>query len=150
MLSTEYTVTNITYMDKPKKNYDDSFSQIPQLNSRTLTSSGKMMTGFCLVTLVTLLWKYSLQEAKTEQWARKLLFSTTTVTSHRTSCCLWSFRHWRTCALCTADWKVNTDMRGAWSDMVLSSSACVSEGVGGGVKKHHDQYKKTVKIDHSV
>lgn len=76
------------------------------------------MMAFCLVTLVTLLWKYSLQEAKMEQCALKLLFSTTTVTSHKMSRCLCSFRHWRTWELCTADWKVNTDMRGACSDMV--------------------------------
>lgn len=66
------------------------------------------MTEFWAVTLVTLELKYSLQEARTEQWARKLLFSTTTVTSHRMSRCLCSFRHSSTWALCTADWKVNT------------------------------------------
>lgn len=92
------------------------------MNTRTQTSSGKVMTGFCLVTLVTLPWKYSLHEAKTEQWARKLLSSTATVTSHRTSCSRCSFKHCRTWVLCTADWKVNTDTRGAWSVMVLVSS----------------------------
>lgn len=76
-----------------------------------LTSSDKTMMELWLVTLVTLELKKSLQEARTEQWARKLLFSTTTVTSHRMSRCLWSFRHSSTWALCTADWKVNTEER---------------------------------------
>lgn len=62
------------------------------------------------VWLVMRALKYSLQEARTERWALKLRFSTTTVTSHRMSFCLCSSRQRSTCVLCTDDWNVNSEV----------------------------------------